>query len=83
MDSNDKTGITRRGFVKTTGVALAGSMVVSPAYSTVFNQLNQKRRVALVGTGSRGNSLYGKFLKEEYGDLIEFVGLCDSNKGTG
>jgi predicted dehydrogenase len=81
MDSNDKTGITRRGFVKTTGVALAGSMVVSPTYSTVFNQLNQKRRVALVGTGSRGNSLYGKFLKEEYGDLIEFVGLCDSNKG--
>jgi len=81
MNSNDKKSITRRKFVQTTGVALAGSMIVSPAFSNVLNRGTQKRKVALVGTGSRGNSFYGKFLKMEYGDIIEFVGLCDINKG--
>ena len=73
--------ITRRGFVKTTGVALAGSMFVSPAFASILNDSTKKRKVALVGTGSRGNSFYGQFLKEEYGDVIEFVGLCDINEG--
>ena len=75
------TKITRRKFVKTTGAAIAGSMIFSPAFSQVLNTSTLKKRVALVGTGSRGNSFFGKFLKNEYGDLVEFVGLCDHNKG--
>jgi len=39
-----------------------------------------KERVVLVGTGGRGISLWGKTLVEEYGDVVEFVGLCDTNR---
>lgn len=81
MNSTSKNKITRRKFVKTTGVALASSMIVSPAFSSVVNNVSKKLKVALVGTGSRGNSFYGKFLKEEYSDVVEFVGLSDINKG--
>lgn len=81
MNSNDKNEITRRKFVKTAGAAVAGSMIVLPAFSNVLNEVSGKKKVAMVGTGSRGNSFFGKFLKEEYDDIIEFVGLCDINKG--
>lgn len=81
MNSTSKNKITRRKFVKTTGVALASSMIVSPAFSSVVNTVSKKLKVALVGTGSRGNSFYGKFLKEQYNDVVEFVGLSDINKG--
>ncbi len=36
-------------------------------------------RYALVGTGVRGSSLWGKTLIEKYGDAVEVVGLCDPN----
>ncbi|SNR31018.1 Gfo/Idh/MocA family oxidoreductase [Lutibacter flavus] len=81
MNSKSKNEITRRKFVKTAGAAVAGSMIISPAFSNILNEATGKKRVAMVGTGSRGNSFYGKFLKEEYGDIVEFVGLCDINKG--
>ena len=81
MNSKNKNEISRRGFVKTTGVALAGSMVISPTFASVFNNVNKKKKVALVGTGIRGVSFFGKFLNDEYADKIEFVGLCDINPG--
>lgn len=81
MNSKSNNEITRRKFVKTTGAAVAGSMIISPAFSNILNNSSGKKKVALVGTGSRGNSFFGKFLKEEYVDIIEFVGLCDINKG--
>lgn len=81
MNSKGKNKVTRRGFVKTTGIALAGSMIVSPAFSSVLNASNKKKRVAMVGTGSRGTSFFGKFLLEQYSDVIEFVGLSDINEG--
>lgn len=75
-------GITRRDFIKSTGVVLAGSMISTSSFASVLSESKSgKRRVAMVGTGSRGNSLYGKFLLKEYGDLVEFVGLCDINEG--
>jgi predicted dehydrogenase len=40
-----------------------------------------KRRVALVGTGIRGTGFWGKFLNDNYSDVIEYVGLCDINPG--
>jgi predicted dehydrogenase len=35
----------------------------------------------MVGTGSRGTSMWGRALLSRYSDRIEFVGLCDSNPG--
>ena len=35
----------------------------------------------MVGTGSRGTSMWGSGLMQRYADRIEFVGLCDTNPG--
>ena len=40
-----------------------------------------RQRIALVGTGIRGVSLWGKTLQDEYSDVVELVGLCDVNEG--
>ena len=37
--------------------------------------------MALVGTGVRGYSFWGKNIFDNYPDLVEFVGLCDINPG--
>ncbi len=81
MSSKKINDISRRKFVKATGAVIASSMIFSPAFSQILNESTQKKRVALVGTGSRGNSFFGNFLKKEYGDVVTFVGLCDSNLG--
>ncbi|MCD6307868.1 MAG: Gfo/Idh/MocA family oxidoreductase [Candidatus Latescibacteria bacterium] len=38
-----------------------------------------KLKVALVGTGIRGSTMWGKTVKDNYSDVVEFVGLCDIN----
>ena len=38
-----------------------------------------KRRVALIGTGHRGAGTWGKELLANCGELVDLVGLCDSN----
>lgn len=81
MYSKKNKSISRRKFVITTSAAIAGSMIFSPAVSQVFNATSAKKKVAMVGTGSRGTSFFGKFLIQEYGDKVDFVGLCDINKG--
>ncbi|WP_297088130.1 Gfo/Idh/MocA family oxidoreductase [uncultured Draconibacterium sp.] len=83
MDNNIERNkmVTRRGFVKTTGAAMAGSVIVSPAFGKVLSQASGKKKVALVGTGIRGISFWGKFLNDNYSDVVEFVGLCDINPG--
>lgn len=47
----------------------------------VSDYLQTRRRVALVGTGIRGISMWGKSLVKEYPGEVEFVGLCDTNPG--
>ncbi len=66
----------RRQFLATTGIA-TGALLAAPAN----NFTGGKRRLALVGTGIRGNSFWGKSIIENYPDLVEFVGLCDINPG--
>ena len=34
-----------------------------------------------MGTGVRGTRFWGKYLNDNYGDVIEYVGLCDINPG--
>ncbi|MEX0987751.1 MAG: Gfo/Idh/MocA family oxidoreductase, partial [Bacteroidales bacterium] len=69
--------LNRRQFLATTGLA-TGALMAAPACTIVGGG---KRKLALVGTGIRGNSFWGKRLVEQYPDLIEFVGLCDINPG--
>lgn len=46
-----------------------------------FGSKQEKLKVALVGTGVRGSSFWGKRLVDKYSDILEFVGLCDVNPG--
>jgi len=39
----------------------------------------QRRRLALIGTGFRGTSMWGVNVVKGYGDHVEIVGLCDTN----
>ena len=71
----------RRNFIKTSGILTAGGLLMSPASSFGLSGRSDKKRIALVGTGSRGITMWGKSLMDEYSDRIEFVGLCDSNPG--
>ncbi len=81
MANQEKMGLSRRSFLQKTGITAAGSMMISPAFSNILNDLSRKKRVALVGTGIRGISFFGKYLQDEYADVVEFVGLCDINPG--
>lgn len=69
----------RRNFLKISTLALGG-LLAHPTIAAVIREKG-KLKVALVGTGIRGITFWGKRLREEYPDLVEFVGLCDVNEG--
>jgi predicted dehydrogenase len=68
---------TRRDFLKTTGTAAAAATL--GAMAPVLAQSGPKRRYAIVGTGVRGIGMWGRPLVARYGDVLDFVGLCDIN----
>ncbi len=70
----------RRNFISSTAGAAVGASVLSNPLSAAVSSA-AKRRLVLVGTGSRGTSFWGKRIVDNYSDLIEFVGLCDLNPG--
>ena len=76
------SNVNRRQFLNKTGAAAAGSLVL-PTFSTLASGISatSKLRVALVGTGIRGNTFWGRRLVENYKNELEFVGLCDKNEG--
>ena len=78
-----KNHYTRKEFIKSTGAAVGGALIGGPMLSNIAKgaALNRKRRVALVGTGIRGITFWGRRLQERYSDVLEFVGLCDINPG--
>ena len=67
---------TRREFVKTVGQAAATSLVAlnAPALAA-----QKRRRYAILGTGERGCLMWGRPVAEQYGHVVQFVGLCDVN----
>src|SRR3989304_2272582 len=71
----------RRDFLRTSGAAIAGGLLVNPSQAFASGLFAGKRRIALVGTGIRGITFWGKTILERYGDIVEFVGLCDINPG--
>lgn len=70
---------SRREFLTSVSMLAAGTMLTAPAAG--FGLKDQKLKITLVGTGVRGTSFWGRRLVEQYPDILEFVGLCDSNPG--
>jgi Oxidoreductase family, NAD-binding Rossmann fold len=77
----------RRNFLQTGTAAAAAlfgtpALAVSPLPETKFSDnTNAKKKLAIVGTGHRGTGFWGKPVKDNFGDMVEFVGLCDINPG--
>jgi len=74
----DSKLFTRREFVKTAGTAVAAASLVSIGPQLVKAD-GTRRRYAIVGTGDRASGMWGSELLKKYPDVLEFVGLCDSN----
>lgn len=80
--------MNRRNFISTSAAGAAGALLSSiPLVGNAQKELKQKApkatktRVAVVGTGSRGTRMWGKRVIDNYGDIVEYVGLCDTNAG--
>lgn len=68
----------RRSFLFNLSMLAGGLAVTSPLKGF---DLNNRLRVVLVGTGVRGITFWGKRLVDQYAGKLQFVGLCDNNKG--
>ena len=77
MSSENQGGVSRRDFVATAGGAALGALVAGQ--TPIGAAQPAKRRYAIVGTGVRGIGMWGRPIVRDYGDLVEFVGLCDIN----
>lgn len=73
--------IGRRSFLgKAAGAAITAS--AAPLVTTTpaaAESRGDKLRLALIGTGIRGSSRWGRDIIAKYGDVTEMVGLCDIN----
>jgi len=69
---------SRRKFLASISMLAASSVMPISAFNFGFSK---KLKIALVGTGIRGTSFWGKRLIDEYSDILEFVGLSDINIG--
>ncbi len=67
---------SRRKFLSSVSMLAAGAAL--PVHAFDFGPV-KKLKVALIGTGIRGITFWGKRLVKEYSDILEFVGLCDIN----
>ena len=70
----------RRNFIKSTAF-FSAALAANQASAFALWKNSARKRIALVGTGIRGSSLWGRNLVKNYGDQVEFVGLCDINPG--
>ena len=69
---------TRRKFLASISMLAASFSFPINAFS--FHK-KKKLKLVLVGTGIRGTSFWGKRLVDQYTEILEFVGLCDTNIG--
>lgn len=79
--SKKKNELSRRKFL-TSSVGAAMGVVTLPLLKTGYlwgKPAGKKLKVALVGTGVRGCSTWGRTLIKKYNDVLEMVGLCDIN----
>jgi predicted dehydrogenase len=80
MTENRKP-ITRREFVaaSTQAAAAAATLPLLGAQDALGAARSAKTRVALVGTGIRGTTMWGRDVVRDNSDRVELVGLCDVN----
>src|SRR5690625_4077996 len=83
---SDQNRYTRKKFLGTAGAALGGSLLTGPILKADDRKPQRKpqhgkMRVAVVGMGVRGVSMYGRELVSRYPEHIEMVGICDTNPG--
>lgn len=76
----DREQMTRRKFIDHAAKAGAGATAIVAAAATNVANAAAKQRLALVGTGIRGVTMWGSSVARSYKDLVEFVGLCDINR---
>ncbi len=69
----------RRKFLGYT--AAAGAALMLHPFESFAIPPGKKIRLALVGTGARGSSLWGREIIKTFGEVTEFVGLSDINPG--
>ena len=74
-----KTNNARRSFITSVSMLAVGTALSPTAFG--FGMGDKKLKVALIGTGVRGTSFWGRRLVETYSDILEFVGICDINPG--
>jgi predicted dehydrogenase len=74
---------SRRDFMALSGSLLAGSFLIHPVAQALdlVGPKEGKMKLALVGTGIRGTTMFGRDVLRFYGELVEFVGLSDINPG--
>ena len=82
MKSN-QSDASRRSFLLKSSTFLTGSVFLNSIAEALVmhDNPNEKMRIALVGLGVRGVNMFGKQVKQDYDDKIEFVGFCDINPG--
>ncbi len=79
-----KSNSGRRNFIKKTTMAAAVAPFSFPTtnfMAEVTPSSKEKKRYALVGTGTRGSSSWAKPIVDTYGQHAELVALCDINHG--
>ncbi len=80
-----KSKVNRRDFLATSAVGAVGALLSGvPDIASAQGKkpvAAGKKRVALVGTGSRGAGFWGRNVMKNYSDRVEYVGLCDLNPG--
>ncbi|TVR13029.1 MAG: gfo/Idh/MocA family oxidoreductase, partial [Balneolaceae bacterium] len=57
---SDLRNYSRKDFIKTTGALAGGAVLASPYMGKAANLFREKRKMALVGTGVRGISMFGR-----------------------
>ena len=72
--------MNRRTFLSSSAAALAAASVSPLPAAAQGAAAPKKRRYAIVGTGSRGSSMWGRGVAQKWGDTVDFVGLCDPNQ---
>jgi predicted dehydrogenase len=68
--TNQHAPPTRRNFLATAGVAAMAPVMVA----------QNRRRVALIGTGHRGLTAWAQPILADFSDVVEIAGLCDINR---
>ena len=79
QNMDKKSPLSRRHFVKTTAMG-TGLMLAESQMRIVSAEGSERKRYALVGTGSRSH-MYRRAVEEEFKDTCQMVGFCDVNQG--